>query len=480
MKADDLLNIIGEADDKYIDSAKQKASPGWRRWIATAAAILAVIILLPSLFSFLFGPRSGAGSSGDLSYMIYRGPILPMSIQGNADGISARRNVNFDFSSQNRESLITDTYTLTNESGEDKTMTLLYPYSGGLNDPVPEIAVNGAAVEISCHPGPYRFGYQGAYGSKNPDAGSIMPNHPEQFEDYADLLADTAYMEAALDELPSLDQTAYVYRLSNYVYSGVENPMVGMEFYADPTKTQVFNYGMNGFSHDSETGFWGLYNSGIRPSSVEDHPEDSYVIILGEDLKDYTLQGYRNGMSGLWEQGHESPNVSCTVTRYETTLAALFSELGLISEQNDPERNEMILGLTAELLQTYGALSDQPAERLDTCDLNELLSEVYTVQRVSYLSFSVTIPAGASITVEAVQVKQASQDATGPGKDRDGYDLATRLGSSLHFTEQSASISGYENIKIVDQNFGFKPGRGITEVTLDLNEPHYWLVVRQK
>lgn len=476
MKADELLDIIGEADDRYIEKAKQKSS-GWGKWLGRAAAVFAVILLLSPFVSLLLGPRGGAGSNGDLSYMVYRGPVLPLSIQGDAEGISAQRNVNFDFSGGSRKSLITDTYTLTNETGGDKTLTLLYPYSGGLNDPLPEITVEGAAVETSYHPGPYRFGYRGAYGSKNPENGSIMVNDPERFEDYEDLLADGSYVEAALDELPPLDQTVYVYRLSDYVYTDAENPTVGMEFYADPEKTQVLNYGMNGFTQDPETGFYGFYKSSIRPASIEDHPQNCYVVVLGEDLEDYTIQGYR---TNLWEAWNKDPGINCTVTHYETTLMELICKLELLSAQNDPKESEMIAGLTAELLQTYGVLSEQPAERLAYGDLFELISDVYYVQRVNYLSFSITVPAGGSITVEAAQVKQASVDATGSGRDRDGYDLATRLGSNLTFTEQTASISGYEDIEIVDQNFGFKLWRGITEVTLDLETPHYWLVVRKK
>ena len=124
MKADELLDIIGETDDRYIEKAKQKSS-GWGKWLSTAAAVFAVILLLSPFVSLLLGPRGGAGSNGDLSYMVYRGPVLPLSIQGDAEGISAQRNVNFDFSGGSRKSLITDTYTFTNETGGDKTLTLL-------------------------------------------------------------------------------------------------------------------------------------------------------------------------------------------------------------------------------------------------------------------------------------------------------------------------------------------------------------------
>lgn len=58
--------------------------------------------------------------------------------------------------------------------------------------------------------------------------------------------------------------------------------------------------------------------------------------------------------------------------------------------------------------------------------------------------------------------------------------LVTALGSNLTFTKQYAAIEGYGEIEIVRQNFGFDLERGITQVALDLNTPHYWLEVRKR
>lgn len=95
------------------------------------------------------------------------------------------------------------------------------------------------------------------------------------------------------------------------------------------------------------------------------------------------------------------------------------------------------------------------------------------------MSFDVTIPAGESITIEATMRKDTSIDYIGDDKGKDGYDMATQLGSNLVFTEQTASISGYDEIEIVGQNPGFDLANGITNLTLDLTQPHYWLEVRK-
>ena len=57
--------------------------------------------------------------------------------------------------------------------------------------------------------------------------------------------------------------------------------------------------------------------------------------------------------------------------------------------------------------------------------------------------------------------------------------MVTALGSNLQFTQQIASIEDRGQIEIVRQNFGFDLENGIKEVTLDMNEPHYYLEVKE-
>ena len=139
----------------------------------------------------------------------------------------------------------------------------------------------------------------------------------------------------------------------------------------------------------------------------------------------------------------------------------------------------LYLGLSAELLYTYGMIGDTPVERFDAGMLEDIFSGAMSYGRVIYFSFEVTIPAGDSITVEAGQPKDASVDYVGKDKGKDGFDMATRLGSNLTFTEQTASICRFKEIEIIAQNFGFDLENGITEVTLDLNQDHYWMEIRK-
>ena len=84
--------------------------------------------------------------------------------------------------------------------------------------------------------------------------------------------------------------------------------------------------------------------------------------------------------------------------------------------------------------------------------------------------------------VNVEQFKNASFDFDCSGSENagiDGYDMVTSLGSNIAFAGQTASISNYDAIEIVRQNFGFDITGGITNVDLDMNEPHYYLEIRE-
>lgn len=522
MRTDDLLDAIGEARDEYVQdvrTAKRNIMPRWAKWTSSIAACLVLLLGAGLIFSKI-GGNAGSGSGGDqdLHYMYYVGPVLPLTVQGGATGITATRNVDYNFSGYythqesyenikgepvyydryDNKAYVTDSYVLTNVSGEDQTLTLLYPHIGDMREYMnyPAISVDGTPVTAAMHPGPYSGGFEGVWGSN--EAGTVNINPLECFDDYQKLLSTDAYMHSAFDPFPVLDQTVFVYRMHDFVYSEEEaaNPTLSFDFNIDYSKTYVFSYGTNGASHDYETGFCSRRKGAIeyRPNASPEwqHPNDGYIILLGEDLQDYTLQGYRDGGC---DPGEELHDLNCTITRYETTLGELLAGLmpdylkevisqldadryGVTPPQGIPS-HELYLGLAAELLESYGQIGTTPVERYDTGMLEDIFSAVYTNSRVIYFSFEVTIPAGESVSVNIGMPKDASIDYVGNDKGKDGFDMATILGSNLTFTEQTASICRFEEIEIVAQNFGFDLENGITNVPLDLNQDHYWIQVRK-
>ena len=123
----------------------------------------------------------------------------------------------------------------------------------------------------------------------------------------------------------------------------------------------------------------------------------------------------------------------------------------------------------------------QPKDRYSDGRLDEILMEALSQERVLYLSFPVTVPAGGSVTVAAAFWKAPSYDYGCSGSENvglQGYDLVTALGSTLEFTGQTAALVNTDTIEIVRQNLGFDLENGVTQVSLDLAEPHYYLEIR--
>ena len=110
-----------------------------------------------------------------------------------------------------------------------------------------------------------------------------------------------------------------------------------------------------------------------------------------------------------------------------------------------------------------------------------MVMETLWQDRVLYLVFPVTVPAGGSVKVECGFWKAPSFDFACSGSENaglQGYDLVTRLGSSLDFTRQSAALVNTGNVEITGQDFGFDLEGGVTSVELDLEREHYYLEIR--
>ena len=182
--------------------------------------------------------------------------------------------------------------------------------------------------------------------------------------------------------------------------------------------------------------------------------------------------------------------MSCSVTRREMTLEAVLDWVCRDSlerygedwvSEDGPVNFSMYRRAAAELLVRYGPLSGSPMDRYADGRLDDLLMETLGQERVLYLSFPVTVPAGGSVEVECAFWKAPSYDFGGSGSENEGlqgYDLVTGLGSSLVFTRQSAGLVNLENVELAGQNFGFEPEDGVSSVELDLEQEHYYLEIR--
>ena len=305
------------------------------------------------------------------------------------------------------------------------------------------------------------------------------------WEDYRGFLEGELPLTALRD--PGLmDLPVTVYEIGGmYDDSGEKRPtsVLNLEFTADFSRTAILTFRFNGGSNDLETGRCDRHTD-IREHTNPEWGESAFLLVLGEDIEGCEMKAWTNAAL-------ETPaeRAGGTLRRYTSTLEemlarALEAELRLFMSQNaDGNLNlshERLLELTLARMEELGLTGEGPGSF--TYRSEGFLEDIFTVvlrhRRLMYARFTLTIPAGESITVTAEYMKQPSIDFGGREAYRNGYDLVTKLGSELSFTTQEASLSGGEKVEIVDQNFGFDPAKGITRVTLDPEKEHYYLDVR--
>ena len=544
MKSDELLDAIGEAKDEYVQdvrNAKVKKIPGWAKWTSAIAACL-VLTIGVSLFFGGMGGNAGAGGSGHedgSTFMSYAGPVFPLTLREENAAISAERTVTMDFEpwvpvwiSNEEEAasrtnlteeekqdvidtynewypeggryqssgkiLVSDTYTLTNSSSEDQTISILYPFASslnGLSENRPTITINGEPINTELHAGSYAGTFQGAWenwAETHENPGSLNLQYIESWEGYETLLSDGSYLERALGDYPDLSHIpVIVYKFTDAWGpaedddAGIPNPSMRIMFEMDYDKTNVLSYGFHSGSNDRENGIMGRGFS-IREEGERWYGNPYYLIVIGDDVQNMTSQGY---VTGGWDTKNEVES-GVTITRTESDLESALREASsfyygeMTDVQNyvetDPEYGfEMYYGLLKEHLVAYGVLSEKEIDRYASGWIEEL--DIVGVDRVFWLEAEITIPAGESVTLTAAFEKEPSFDFTcadTANKGISGYDMVTALGSNLIFTQQTACLEDRGQIEIVRQNFGFDLENGIKEVTLDLTLPHYYLEVK--
>ncbi|MBR2048071.1 MAG: hypothetical protein IJ960_05680 [Oscillospiraceae bacterium] len=534
MTQEELLDAIGDVDEEYIAEAEKKRSfPFWLKPLALCAFLAMALMVLSVPFQGLdlgahgeqpeptYGPDYEKPSE-QLNYLRYTGPLLPLTLGEACPEITAVRRVEYDFSPYDRDghwttqdgyANVVDSYTLTNGSDQPQTVTLVYPYISRLilKDQFPCYTLNGEPVTPTSYPGPASGTYRPEY---------VDTEELQSYLEYAALLSDGSYYARAMDEPAVLDIPVTVYRLSDFTNQSdpyVEFPCLRIEFEYDPEQTALFTDHLSSGLVVDPDDMVGSNNLYIRPGSVvystnqyeetgiyfyqrRIHREPdlmeqpSYLIVMGKDLDSYRLQGYKGGFGN---NGGTEPidGVGCTLEKYESTLGEILrliiaadpdgADTGTSIAESEvfgesfgipPEDLDVIMALTAELLYDMGIRDISQASRFQV--ISAVAYSVYEQERVFYDTLEVTVPAGETVEFVVNRPQYKSHDNNGTP---DAYDLCTTLGSNLRYTEQTVRISNWDRIKIshlyVNQNYDFDLENGITEMTLDLNKPHYWMEV---
>ena len=513
-----------------------------RPWMGACACLALIVGLGVGLYTGripLPGGSAGGGGHDEAStFMSYAGPVFPLTLQEENDFITAQREITLDFAPWQREwvsneeevaamegltdaerqealeqqnewfpdggyyrssdhILVTDAYTLTNPGDADQTVTVLYPFAaslGSLDEGLPALTLDGAALEAGLHVGSYAGGFRGVDGPDDPRFLNLR--QAGSWEDYRDVLSDGSYLQNALEAGPDVSAipvTVYEftdpYGPARDGDAGIPNPSIRASFVLDYDETTVLTYGFHGARYDWEGGTMIQEFSIPMSWGREDGP--FYLLVLGEDIEDLTTGGYVTGGTDADTPTLEGCGV--TVERYESDLDTMLREI-LTPEWEERSRSyyqddlrlsidfETFYRAFLEHLLSYGVLSPQPVERYDGAWLEDMVQDVTVVDRVCWLEAEVTIPAGGSVTLTASMAKAASFDfacAHTANQGVKGYDLVTRLGSNLSCTAQTATLEDREQIQIVRQNFGFDLENGVNTVALDPEVEHYYLEVRR-
>jgi hypothetical protein len=518
MNSERIYDAITDIQENFIEEARKfrfiKPRKLTVRWYALAASLIFVFgaasyILINLYAESPIGPAAGGSGrqEGSTTFMSYAGPVLPLSALNDTTGISTTRDITFDFSGfgtqrtagsinplYQSDILITDNYTLTNDSANDKTLKIVYPFVSSFSELYrlkPQVIMDGNELETELMAGPYSGGFMGT--GTGDDHLALNLKQISSWEDYITLLSDGEYLKRTLEATKVLDQIVTVYEFSNTRanHDAAVNPTLAASFNLDYSATTMLSYGFHGASFDREQGF--MRQSFSVPEEWSPRSGKSfYLIAVGGDIQNLVIQGYING--GCYD-GDEMDEVSADMTRYEAELGDLLTLLledflrdlsgyyiGDPPDAVDSIDITMLYSAVVEYLLDYGVLAENVITRYETGWLEELFSEVNIVDRIFYLTAEIEAPADGSIDLKFEMIKPGSYDFyTGAGSQNlgvCGYDMVTTLGSSLAFGSKTAGIVGSPWINIVRQNFGFDITNDILNVTLDLNTPHYYIEVR--
>ena len=500
-----LLDALTHLSDQAIDLPQPKRRR-WRRWGALAAC-LCLAAFTAQLLSSLGGQSGGGGSTQAATFQSYAGPLLPLTLREENNSVTAQRDITLDFApwipqwvsiqemadeqpdlsqeahsallddyarrypegGQYRSSthiLVTDTYRLTNASPQPQTLTLLYPFVSSLasvSQQLPSLTLEGQALETTLLAGG---------SSEAPATEENGDDPPQSWEAYRDLLSNGAYQAQALAPAPDLSAVpATLYRITADIQQAPGGLTVTATF--DPLQTNLLSYGFSSGSCDWAAG---VVAQGFSPEQTGEAPHTRYLIAVGSDLETLSLS------AGEGEDVQPQAPAGADVQAEETTLAGALEQVAPVMYQDWLQTwgpGAVSYGLYHDLLcrQLQENLFPDPAVRNDTSSLEDL--NLDGVSRVFYVQSTITLPPGASLTLQAVLPKAASFDYRPRGGETCyGYDLVTRLGSNLSCTQQTATLEARDQIEIVRQNFGFDLQGGITTVRLDPETPHYYLEVR--
>ena len=522
MSSERIFNAITDVRDELVEEAANTKLKKSRVMIMRLCAVAASFVLVIGIGGYFLtktnmtapppppvtspgGSANGSGhADGSTEFMSYAGPVFPMTLLNGAEGVSASRDIAYDFErfgvrQENTVGLqlhpadirIIDSYTLTNQTPNDIEVDVLYPFAGSYSDLfklLPTINMNGNELDATLLAGQYSGGFRGVLGSGEETTHNLKLI--DSWEDYRALLSDGEYLRQALSEFTELDQIVTVYEFTNPVadYEAAVNPTITARFNLDFEKTIVLGYGFHGGRVDPENNQM-MQSFSVPREGFPQYGKSFYLIVIGEDISNLNIRGY---VDGSCDDDKEYDGTTVDVARKEAMLGELLYTIlenhmqqvywSSGYEYQNVKDIDMYYRSAMELLTTYGVLAEgDPADRYHTGWLDDIYYETFIHQRVYYLRAQVVIPTGESVVLTVESIKQPSFDFFAGNSENMGlygYDMVTQLGSSLTFDSVTTRLIHPEAVVIRRQNFGFDLDNDITEVALDTGIERYYLEVR--
>lgn len=443
-ESEKLFDAVTGIDGELVAEAeahkpRRRMHPAAKAALSAAACLC--IVLGAGLFAF-FNLRMGSStapepdSDGSDGYSaVYTGPVLPLTTAGDASGLSAEREIVFDFAGYEYLDPVSvrDSYEVYNGTDGDITCTMLYPYTGSLLDAAPVISVDGAEVSAI-----------GAY---------VSTDTPETFEGYLD-----AAGLSAEDCVPLPDTEVYVYELS--VPGGLESDEWVFFEYPARADWQIYTVGCV-----SGTTEHGRMTMGFDPN------RSPSVFSVGRRIEDYSAYAGPDG----------AQDSAVSVTE----RAVSFSEFTSMASEATWKRFAASVGDGVTYADFHNALAAALAGGARNAEgglLASIASTVVYSERIQWRAFELTVPEGESVTVSVGLQKAVSYDDGAPGERGSGavgLDLSAFAGTRLRLTGVSAEIVNFDGIEITSHNFGFDPDKGVTRVSLDPGTERYYIDIRR-
>jgi hypothetical protein len=337
-------------------------------------------------------PRQTTTDCGATKFSEYRGPLLPLVINGaDADAVSVSRNVAFDLSALTHAN-VRDSYTLTNNSDEAVTLTIAYPFVSSfytLNHR-DYGAVRGSDFIPSLS---LRWQAEGEAPLETRLSAGIGGRFLTDWHDYAALLAnaDLPWEPAELNQAV----TVYEFRATAAATASSQFSRPEVTFDHSP-RSQVLSHGSGGGGFRNNRTTVSFFAGGNDPRPHE----RMFLYVIGDKLTNIATCSLVN------------PNYSY----YESTLGEeIFQRMRLHVSENELELRFLAVAQTLNDALTCSETWDATffGGRISSGSLEDLFGTVDYANRVFYAVTEITLPpssAGESVEIIVSLIREGHEN----------------------------------------------------------------------